>query len=366
LVTTNEGVSGFLPNSHTLVKLAEGENPASLVGKTIKAYVLELSRSANKIIFSQKKVMSVADFSKATASLKKGEKITVVVTNITSFGVFAAVTVNDSKLDGLIHISEVSWDKVSELSGMFEVGEELEVKVGSELIKLGLKNGDDATKLLATYLFNDNNLVLLGTISKDIKTAEEVGGLEARQAALKKEFNGLMKMIEGKEKVDGDIIVHVQDRPAKEGTKSVVRAPNNKPKVEPPSFTNKTQWSHSTAGEFKNGIFQGGHSKGSLPSGSTVRKIGTENAQGVYKAEVTVIYDGVPQTRPKTMFPDSWDEPKIKVEVESAFSEREIVLVDKGNGLVDTIYRGKSKSGVTIEFHIDEFDKSYNFFPIYE
>jgi 4-hydroxy-3-methylbut-2-enyl diphosphate reductase len=129
LVTTNEGVSGFLPNSHTLVKLAEGENPASLVGKTIKAYVLELSRSANKIIFSQKKVMSVADFSKATASLKKGEKITVVVTNITSFGVFAAVTVNDSKLDGLIHISEVSWDKVSELSGMFEVGEELEVKV---------------------------------------------------------------------------------------------------------------------------------------------------------------------------------------------------------------------------------------------
>jgi hypothetical protein len=240
------------------------------------------------------------------------------------------------------------------------------IKVGSELIKLGLKNGDDATKLLATYLFNDNNLVLLGTISKDIKTAEEVGGLEARQAALKKEFNGLMKMIEGKEKVDGDIIVHVQDRPAKEGTKSVVRAPNNKPKVEPPSFTNKTQWSHSTAGEFKNGIFQGGHSKGSLPSGSTVRKIGTENAQGVYKAEVTVIYDGVPQTRPKTMFPDSWDEPKIKVEVESAFSEREIVLVDKGNGLVDTIYRGKSKSGVTIEFHIDEFDKSYNFFPIYE
>jgi hypothetical protein len=71
------------------------------------------------------------------------------------------------------------------------------IKVGSELIRLGLKNGDDATKLLATYLFNDNSLALLGTISKDVKSAEEVGGLEARQAALKKEFDELLTMVRG-------------------------------------------------------------------------------------------------------------------------------------------------------------------------
>lgn len=69
------------------------------------------------------------------------------------------------------------------------------IKVGSELIKLGLKNGDEATKLLGTYLFSNENLALLGTISKNVDDAGKIGGLEARQMALKKEFDGLMKMI---------------------------------------------------------------------------------------------------------------------------------------------------------------------------
>lgn len=129
LVTTEQGVAGFLPNSHTSFKLAEGENPAQMVNKKIKAYVLELSRTANKIIFSQKEMLKDADFTKAIGLLKKGEKASVVVTNVASFGVFVAVPAGEKKLDGLIHISEVAWEKTVDLAGMFEVGQTLDAVV---------------------------------------------------------------------------------------------------------------------------------------------------------------------------------------------------------------------------------------------
>jgi hypothetical protein len=71
------------------------------------------------------------------------------------------------------------------------------IKVSGELFKIALANGDEATKLLGRYLFHNNDYALLGAITKNINEAEKIGGLESRQAALKKEFDGLMKMIEG-------------------------------------------------------------------------------------------------------------------------------------------------------------------------
>ncbi|MBP9719334.1 MAG: S1 RNA-binding domain-containing protein [Candidatus Levybacteria bacterium] len=129
LVTTEAGVAGFLPNSHTSFKVAEGENANTMVGKRVKAYVLELSRAANKIIFSQKEMLKDADFTKAIGLLKKNEKVSVVVTNIASFGVFVAVPAGEKKLDGLIHISEIAWEKTNDVVGMFEVGETLDAVV---------------------------------------------------------------------------------------------------------------------------------------------------------------------------------------------------------------------------------------------
>jgi hypothetical protein len=71
------------------------------------------------------------------------------------------------------------------------------IKVSGELFKIALSNGDEATKLLGSYIFYNNDYALLGAITKNIDEAEKIGGLESRQAALKKEFDGLMKMIEG-------------------------------------------------------------------------------------------------------------------------------------------------------------------------
>src|SRR3989344_3031928 len=94
LVTTSDGISGFLPNSHT----SSLENPQGLIGRKIKVIVLENNRELNKIIFSQKQAMGPADFQKLIKDLKVGQKIDAVVSNVAPFGVFLSIAVDDTKL----------------------------------------------------------------------------------------------------------------------------------------------------------------------------------------------------------------------------------------------------------------------------
>lgn len=154
LVTTPDGISGFLPNSHT----SSLENPQGLIGKKIKVVVLELNRELNKIIFSQKQVMGPADFQKLIKNLKVGQKIDAVVSNVAPFGVFLSIPVDpegssrspsgtvpfdssqgklprltersdgagSGKLaEGFIHISETSWENVENLNDLFKIGDKV-------------------------------------------------------------------------------------------------------------------------------------------------------------------------------------------------------------------------------------------------
>lgn len=122
LVTTLDSVSGFLPSSH----ISTLENPQSLIGKNIKVIALDLNRSLRKIIFSQKQALDIKDFKKLTQDLKIGQKIDAIVSNITSFGVFVSMQVKqDSYVEGFIHISEISWEPVSEISGKFLEGQKI-------------------------------------------------------------------------------------------------------------------------------------------------------------------------------------------------------------------------------------------------
>ena len=130
LVTTPDGISGFLPNSHT----SSLENPQGLIGKKIKVVVLELNRELNKIIFSQKQVMGPSDFQKLIKDLKVGQKIDAVASNVAPFGVFLSIPVGDSKLaegtrpelaEGFIHISETSWENVPNISEVFKIGDKI-------------------------------------------------------------------------------------------------------------------------------------------------------------------------------------------------------------------------------------------------
>lgn len=186
LVTTNEGVAGFLPNSHTSFKVAEGENANAMVGKKVPAYVLELSRAANKIIFSQKEVLKDADFAKAMATVKKGDKISVVVTNIASFGVFVAVPAGDKKLDGLIHISEIAWEKTTDISSLFEVGQTLEVMVigfdkDGKRVDLSIKRlTQDPFEAIAEKYAVDaqvsGKVISIGSMGLDLELADGTAG----------------------------------------------------------------------------------------------------------------------------------------------------------------------------------------------
>jgi small subunit ribosomal protein S1 len=127
LATTADGISGFLPNSHT----SSLENPQGLIGKKIKVVVLETNRELNKIIFSQKQAMGPADFQKLIKDLKVGQKIDAVVSNVAPFGVFLSIPVDppsgeagDKKFaEGFIHISEISWENVENLTDLFKIGD---------------------------------------------------------------------------------------------------------------------------------------------------------------------------------------------------------------------------------------------------
>jgi len=122
LATSSDGISGFLPNSHT----SSLENPQGLIGKKIKVVVLELNRELNKIIFSQKQVMGPSDFQKLIKNLKIGQKIDAVISNVAPFGVFLSIPVDDSKLaEGFVHISEISWENVENIADLFKIGDKV-------------------------------------------------------------------------------------------------------------------------------------------------------------------------------------------------------------------------------------------------
>jgi ribosomal protein S1 len=126
LVTTLDGISGFLPNSHSSTL----ENPLDAIGKNIKTVVLEFNRELHKIIFSQKQVLGIDDFKKSIKIFKIGQKIDAIVSNITSFGMFLAIQTNDREaVEGFIHLSEVSWETVSNIEEFFKVSQKIKAVI---------------------------------------------------------------------------------------------------------------------------------------------------------------------------------------------------------------------------------------------
>jgi small subunit ribosomal protein S1 len=177
MVSTNEGISGFMPNSYVMTSSSE-EGQNELVGKTITVYVLELNRVAHKIIFSQKPVVSREEFEKTISQFKTGQKLPVVVTHITQFGLFVAVESESGQLDGLIHISEVSWDEVSDLFSQFHIGDKLEAVIAGfdkegKRLELSIKRLTQDPFIAQTEGLAEEQRIS-GTVSKVSNTGIEV------------------------------------------------------------------------------------------------------------------------------------------------------------------------------------------------
>lgn len=142
-----EGVRGFLPVSQLSAEHYPRVGSAdkdeilsrlnSLVGKTLKVRILDCDRKANKLIFSEKEAIKDG-LAARFETLKVGDSVNGVVTGVVDFGAF----VNVDGIEGLVHISEISWERVNNPSDYVKVGQTIEAKIISidkERLSLSMK-----------------------------------------------------------------------------------------------------------------------------------------------------------------------------------------------------------------------------------
>lgn len=122
LVTTEDGMSGFLPNSQAQIT-------DDATNKKIDAYVIELAKDTKRIIFSQKPPMSKEDFEKAVSKFKIGQIVDATVTTAAAFGIFVVVKSGNTQLDGLVHVSEISWENGDEELANFSGGQTIAAQI---------------------------------------------------------------------------------------------------------------------------------------------------------------------------------------------------------------------------------------------
>lgn len=191
VVVSETGIGGFLPNSHTAV----GETAETLVGQTIKASIVDLNREQNKVIFSQKGILSTEEFKSQTAHLKAGNVVAGVISGVTSFGLFVSIqkATGDGYLDGLVHISEVSWEKTEDLSTHYSVGQKVEavvvgVDADAKRIDLSIKrlSQDPFDEIAKAYPVDKK-------VSGEIVSIGEVGVVVALPAVGETAVEGLIK-----------------------------------------------------------------------------------------------------------------------------------------------------------------------------
>ena len=126
LIVNVLGLRGFLPTSQ--VSRSYSANLQELVGQRIGVKILEVNRKRNRLIVSQKAAYDedrARQRSELFERLKVGDEVRGKVSGLTSYGAF----VNLGAADGLIHISELSWDRVANVGDVLQVGQEVGVKV---------------------------------------------------------------------------------------------------------------------------------------------------------------------------------------------------------------------------------------------
>jgi small subunit ribosomal protein S1 len=140
-VTIKGGVKAFLPGSQ--VDLRPVRNLDRLLGQTFQFKVIKFNKKRGNIVLSRRVLLEKERdrLKEATLeNLQEGQIVTGTIKNITEYGAF----VDLGGLDGLLHITDMSWGRVNHPSEVFEVGDEVTVKVlkynaDTERVSLGLK-----------------------------------------------------------------------------------------------------------------------------------------------------------------------------------------------------------------------------------
>ncbi len=135
------GVQAFLPGSQA--DLRPVRNLDEMVGQTLNFKILKYNRKRSNIVLSRRVILEEersAKRSATLASIHEGKVVDGVVKNITEYGVFADL----GGVDGLLHITDISWGRVKHPSELFSVGDEIKVKIlnldlEKERVSLGMK-----------------------------------------------------------------------------------------------------------------------------------------------------------------------------------------------------------------------------------
>lgn len=167
LLVELEGIRGFLPVS----QLAAGHYPRvsgadkdeilqklnTLSNVGLRVRILDVSRKDNKLIFSEKEAIK-DDMQSRFAELKVGEIVEGSVTGVIDFGAF----VNVDGIEGLIHISEISWERVDNPRSYLKVGDKIKAKIiaiDKDRLSLSLKQTTEDPWLEQVKAFKKGSVV---------------------------------------------------------------------------------------------------------------------------------------------------------------------------------------------------------------
>ncbi|MCL4339372.1 S1 RNA-binding domain-containing protein [Patescibacteria group bacterium] len=121
-----QSLRGFIPA--TQLDSSFSSNPATLIGKTIKVKVLEVDQSLNRLVLSQKAAslgVSPVMLKEKLNKIKPNDVLKGIISGIAPFGLFVDI----EGLEGLVHISEIAWEKVENPGNLYKVGDKVEIMV---------------------------------------------------------------------------------------------------------------------------------------------------------------------------------------------------------------------------------------------
>lgn len=198
LVVDIRGMQGFIPASQLAAKY-QGKTE-ELIGKDLEVKVIEVDAQKSRLIFSEREVSEAGmlkEQEKILKQIKAGQELAGIVTGIMPFGLFVKVTPVKSKvsIEGLVHISEISWEKVDDPSKYYKQKDKVKVKV------LAVDRSTGKLNLSVKQLLEDP----WSKIEKDFPVDAKVKGKVVRLAP----FGAFVSLAPG---VEG--LIHISKIPA--------------------------------------------------------------------------------------------------------------------------------------------------------
>ncbi|MDD5014443.1 MAG: S1 RNA-binding domain-containing protein [Atribacterota bacterium] len=124
----NVGIKGFVPKSQIESKFIKDEDLDKYIGKKLDFVIIELEKNDNKVILSHRMIVEKerkVRHKKTLADLIVGQEKDGIITNITKFGAFVDI----GGVEGLLHISEITWRDMRDATKLLKIGDKIKVKI---------------------------------------------------------------------------------------------------------------------------------------------------------------------------------------------------------------------------------------------